>query len=84
MKRVLTVLGVLLVILGAVWFFQGIDVLPGSFMTGQTPLGGQRGHRRRRGPRADRRGPASKKEEGPPAGRVTRDVLKSQPQLRCG
>ncbi len=35
MKRVLTVLGVLLVIFGAVWFFQGIDVLPGSFMTGQ-------------------------------------------------
>jgi hypothetical protein len=21
---------------GAVWFFQGINVLPGSFMTGQT------------------------------------------------
>jgi hypothetical protein len=35
MKRVLTVLGVLLVIFGAVWFFQGVDVLPGSFMTGQ-------------------------------------------------
>jgi len=30
------VLGGLLVLIGAVWFFQGINVLPGSFMTGQT------------------------------------------------
>jgi hypothetical protein len=36
MRRVLMVLGALLVILGGVWFFQGIDVLPGSFMTGQS------------------------------------------------
>ena len=28
------VLGVLLVIVGLVWFFQGIDVLGGSFMSG--------------------------------------------------
>jgi hypothetical protein len=30
------VLGTLLVLIGAVWFLQGINVLPGSFMTGQT------------------------------------------------
>jgi hypothetical protein len=28
------VIGVLLVLVGAVWFFQGIDVLGGSFMSG--------------------------------------------------
>ena len=28
------VIGVLLVLVGAVWFLQGIDVLGGSFMTG--------------------------------------------------
>jgi hypothetical protein len=27
--------GVLLVLVGGTWFFQGIGVLPGSFMTGQ-------------------------------------------------
>jgi hypothetical protein len=27
--------GALLVISGSIWFFQGINVLPGSFMTGQ-------------------------------------------------
>jgi hypothetical protein len=27
--------GVLLVHMGGIWFFQGINVLPGSFMTGQ-------------------------------------------------
>jgi hypothetical protein len=26
---------ILLVLLGAIWILQGIDVLPGSFMTGQ-------------------------------------------------
>jgi uncharacterized membrane protein len=31
----LSVLGVLLTLVGVVWFFQGINVLPGSFMTGQ-------------------------------------------------
>ncbi len=30
------VLGALLILIGAVWFFQGINILPGSFMTGQT------------------------------------------------
>jgi hypothetical protein len=34
-KIVLSVLGVLLVLGGGVWFLQGINVLPGSFMTGQ-------------------------------------------------
>jgi hypothetical protein len=31
----LNIVGVLLVILGGIWFLQGINVLPGSFMTGQ-------------------------------------------------
>jgi hypothetical protein len=35
MKIFLNILGVLLVFFGAVWFLQGINVLPGSFMTGQ-------------------------------------------------
>jgi hypothetical protein len=35
MRIALNVLGVLLVLFGGVWFFQGINVLPGSFMTGQ-------------------------------------------------
>jgi len=30
------VLGGLLILIGAVWFLQGINVLPGSFMTGET------------------------------------------------
>ncbi len=36
MRVALHVIGVLLMLVGAVWFFQGINVLPGSFMTGQT------------------------------------------------
>jgi len=36
MRITLIVLGVLLMFFGAVWFFQGINLLPGSFMTGQT------------------------------------------------
>jgi hypothetical protein len=36
MKTVLYIVGVLLVLIGAIWFLQGINVLPGSFMTGQT------------------------------------------------
>ena len=35
MKTVLGIFGILLVLTGVVWFFQGIGVLPGSFMTGQ-------------------------------------------------
>jgi hypothetical protein len=36
MKIVLNIVGVLLVLLGSIWFLQGINVLPGSFMSGQT------------------------------------------------
>ena len=36
MKNTLSVVGVLLLVLGAIWFLQGVNVLPGSFMTGQT------------------------------------------------
>ena len=36
MRIVLNVLGVLCLILGGVWILQGINILPGSFMTGQT------------------------------------------------
>jgi hypothetical protein len=35
MKIALNILGMLLVLFGAIWFLQGINVLPGSFMTGQ-------------------------------------------------
>jgi hypothetical protein len=35
MKATLNILGALLVLMGAIWFLQGINVLPGSFMTGQ-------------------------------------------------
>ncbi len=35
MKWLLNGLGGLLVLAGGVWFFQGIGVLPGSFMSGQ-------------------------------------------------
>lgn len=36
MRVVLTIVGVLLIISGCVWILQGINVLPGSFMTGQS------------------------------------------------
>lgn len=36
MKIASNIVGVLLVFIGGVWFLQGINVLPGSFMTGQT------------------------------------------------
>ncbi|MGA2110784.1 MAG: hypothetical protein ABSG98_01385 [Anaerolineales bacterium] len=35
MKIALAIIGVLLILGGAIWFFQGINVLPGSAMTGQ-------------------------------------------------
>jgi hypothetical protein len=35
MRILLNTLGALLIFFGVVWFFQGINVLPGSFMTGQ-------------------------------------------------
>ena len=35
MKTFLYILGILLILIGGVWFLQGINILPGSFMTGQ-------------------------------------------------
>jgi hypothetical protein len=35
MKKVLNVIGVLVILMGLTWFLQGINILPGSFMTGQ-------------------------------------------------
>lgn len=35
LKRALRIVGVLFILMGAVWILQGINVLPGSFMTGQ-------------------------------------------------
>jgi hypothetical protein len=35
MKIALNIVGASLVLFGAIWFLQGINVLPGSFMTGQ-------------------------------------------------
>lgn len=36
MKIFLNGLAVLLILAGGVWFLQGINILPGSFMTGRT------------------------------------------------
>jgi hypothetical protein len=36
MRIALNIAGFLCVLVGCVWFLQGINVLPGSFMTGQT------------------------------------------------
>ena len=36
MRIVLNVVGVLCLLMGCVWILQGINILPGSFMTGQT------------------------------------------------
>ena len=35
MKRTLQIAGTIMLLMGTVWFFQGIGVLPGSFMSGQ-------------------------------------------------
>jgi hypothetical protein len=35
LKATLNILGAILVLMGAIWFLQGINILPGSFMTGQ-------------------------------------------------
>jgi hypothetical protein len=35
MKVTLNIGGTVLVLFGAIWFLQGINVLPGSFMTGE-------------------------------------------------
>jgi uncharacterized membrane protein HdeD (DUF308 family) len=36
MRTAMIVAGVLLLLVGVTWILQGINVLPGSFMTGQT------------------------------------------------
>ena len=36
MRIILSLVGVLCLLIGGVWVLQGINVLPGSFMTGQT------------------------------------------------
>ena len=36
MRIARTIAGTLLIITGGVWLLQGINILPGSFMTGQT------------------------------------------------
>jgi uncharacterized membrane protein HdeD (DUF308 family) len=36
MRIVLNVVGVLCLLVGCIWILQGINILPGSFMTGQT------------------------------------------------
>lgn len=35
MRIVLRVVAILLIVMGIIWVLQGINVLPGSFMTGQ-------------------------------------------------
>jgi hypothetical protein len=35
MKIVISIIGVLIALMGLVWFMQGINILPGSMMTGQ-------------------------------------------------
>jgi hypothetical protein len=32
----LNVAGLVAVLMGTIWFLQGVNILPGSFMTGQT------------------------------------------------
>lgn len=34
MKLALSILGVLVFLAGLVWFLQGVNILPGSYMTG--------------------------------------------------
>ena len=36
MRITLNIIGALLVFFGGVWVLQGINILPGSFMSGQT------------------------------------------------
>ena len=35
LKIALSLVGVLMILMGFIWFLQGINILPGSFMTGQ-------------------------------------------------
>jgi hypothetical protein len=34
-RIIMRILGVLLIVMGSIWFLQGVNMLPGSFMTGQ-------------------------------------------------
>jgi len=36
MRIIANILGVLLIAMGVIWILQGVNILPGSFMTGQT------------------------------------------------
>ena len=36
MRVLSTIVAILLMLVGCVWLLQGINVIPGSFMTGQT------------------------------------------------
>ena len=35
-KIALVPIGIIMMLFGSVWFLQGIDILPGSFMTGSS------------------------------------------------
>ena len=35
MRKTLNITGAILIFIGVVWVLQGINILPGSFMTGQ-------------------------------------------------
>ena len=35
MKKALRILALLMICLGLIWVLQGVNILPGSFMTGQ-------------------------------------------------
>jgi len=35
MRTIIRIVAVLLIVIGCIWFLQGVNVLPGSFMTGQ-------------------------------------------------
>ena len=43
MRVTLNVVGVLLLLIGVIWILQGVNVLPGSFMTGQMKWAGYGG-----------------------------------------
>ncbi len=34
MKTTISILGILLFLAGLIWFLQGVNILPGSYMTG--------------------------------------------------
>ncbi len=41
MKTGLNIAGVCLILAGGVWFLQGVNILPGSFMTGDVKWAGR-------------------------------------------